>query len=508
MKRIIASILSFIMICTCLAACSEKSEEKTTADITADITTEETVFDGSAAAVSSEHYTITNAMLSYFFYSGYYSEMSQYGSMYQQYYGLDTSKSLREQEYAEGKTWYSYFLDNAKTNASDVLHLLEAAREEGKENREIDTSDIDAFISGLKSQAESDGASLDDYLIQYFGKGVTEDVIRSALEMYTRAYTYYEDVYKAMDYTDEECREYFEENKSEFMLCDYYSYTFSAQLPEDDGTSASTDADEVDTADPDVIAAYEDAKQKAQALASHSGSAEDFGSELKKLLIADYEAENPGEPITDEIIEELVEDRLTEGAKAIGEDNERVAWTSGDRKAGDTKVIDSGSGRYTVYCIVKPAYRQEYVTKNVRHILFDTDNYESSDEAKAACDAVYAELESGTDKSQEHFAEVAKEKSQDTGSKANGGLYENVVRGTMVAEFEDWLYDEARAVGDIGIVESSYGYHIMYFVGDGDIAWINTAKSSLRVNELQELEGQYAEKYKLTVSDNIPYFMD
>ena len=190
MKRIIASILSFIMICTCLAACSEKSEEKTTADITADITSEETVFDGSAAAVSSEHYTITNAMLSYFFYSGYYSEMSQYGSMYQQYYGLDTSKSLREQEYAEGKTWYSYFLDNAKTNASDVLHLLEAAREEGKENREINTSDIDAFISGIKSQAESDGASLDDYLIQYFGKGVTEDVIRSALEMYTRAYTY------------------------------------------------------------------------------------------------------------------------------------------------------------------------------------------------------------------------------------------------------------------------------------------------------------------------------
>ena len=32
--------------------------------------------------------------------------------------------------------------------------------------------------------------------------------------------------------------------------------------------------------------------------------------------------------------------------------------------------------------------------------------------------------------------------------------------------FEDWCYDSSRKTGDTGIVETTYGYHVMYFVGD------------------------------------------
>ena len=35
----------------------------------------------------------------------------------------------------------------------------------------------------------------------------------------------------------------------------------------------------------------------------------------------------------------------------------------------------------------------------------------------------------------------------------------------MVAEFNDWCYDESRQPGDHAIVETDYGYHIMYFSG-------------------------------------------
>ena len=48
----------------------------------------------------------------------------------------------------------------------------------------------------------------------------------------------------------------------------------------------------------------------------------------------------------------------------------------------------------------------------------------------------------------------------------NGGLYENIYPGQMVEPFEDWCYDAARATGDTGIVETTYGYHVMYFVGN------------------------------------------
>ena len=34
----------------------------------------------------------------------------------------------------------------------------------------------------------------------------------------------------------------------------------------------------------------------------------------------------------------------------------------------------------------------------------------------------------------------------------------------MVDAFDKWCFDEARQPGDHGIVKTSYGYHIMYFV--------------------------------------------
>ena len=36
----------------------------------------------------------------------------------------------------------------------------------------------------------------------------------------------------------------------------------------------------------------------------------------------------------------------------------------------------------------------------------------------------------------------------------------------MVTNFNDWIFDASRKPGDTGIVESDYGYHIIYFVGD------------------------------------------
>ena len=48
-------------------------------------------------------------------------------------------------------------------------------------------------------------------------------------------------------------------------------------------------------------------------------------------------------------------------------------------------------------------------------------------------------------------------------------FYYNVKEGQMVTEFNDWLFDSSRQVGDVEIVKTeSYGYHIMYFDGEGE----------------------------------------
>ena len=89
--------------------------------------------------------------------------------------------------------------------------------------------------------------------------------------------------------------------------------------------------------------------------------------------------------------------------------------------------------------------------------------------AKAAAEEILASWKSG-EATEESFAALANEKSAD-GDGTTGGLYENVYPGQMVVNFNDWCFDSARKPGDTGIVETEYGCHVMYFVGDSDMTY-------------------------------------
>ena len=113
-------------------------------------------------------------------------------------------------------------------------------------------------------------------------------------------------------------------------------------------------------------------------------------------------------------------------------------------------------------------------TVNVRHILItwedaDGDGTPTDEEKLAAQDAAESLLtEYQKNPTEDNFAALAAEHSTDPGSKSNGGLYEGVYPGQMVTNFNDWCFDKSRQSGDTGIVETNYGYHVMYFVSKGD----------------------------------------
>ena len=84
------------------------------------------------------------------------------------------------------------------------------------------------------------------------------------------------------------------------------------------------------------------------------------------------------------------------------------------------------------------------------------------------------------DKTEESFAALATEHTQDTGSKENGGLYGNITAtSSLVSPFLDWCMDKSREVGDTGIVKTEYGYHIMYY-SFGDEGWIVCCRNGVR----------------------------
>lgn len=129
---------------------------------------------------------------------------------------------------------------------------------------------------------------------------------------------------------------------------------------------------------------------------------------------------------------------------------------------------------------------KEYFQKNretlkkvtVSHILISTagaDGKPLSDSvvkaAKKKADKIYAQLKAGAD-----FVKMAKKYNEDPGSKDTNGQY-TFGKNEMSAEFDAWSFDPKRKPGDLGLVKTSYGYHVMLFE---KVASYTEAKSSAK----------------------------
>ena len=160
-------------------------------------------------------------------------------------------------------------------------------------------------------------------------------------------------------------------------------------------------------------------------------------------------------------------------------------------------------------------YAEQEITKDsgnyvdVRHILVmpetsgtDADgNAISTDDDWAAAEVEAQKLLDewlAGEKTEDSFAAMAAEHSEDGGSSANGGLYENVYVGQMVEPFETWCFDETRKTGDYGIVKTEYGYHIMYFVSSAEI-WYATAQSDMINAAVENVVPDAVAKYEQNV---------
>ncbi|MBE6932880.1 MAG: hypothetical protein E7464_05840 [Ruminococcaceae bacterium] len=149
------------------------------------------------------------------------------------------------------------------------------------------------------------------------------------------------------------------------------------------------------------------------------------------------------------------------------------------------------------YEVNASSYEQEGVYKinrnvvNVRHILIEPEKDIDTDEdlePDSSSERAWAAAEQAANDTYErwkqnpteaNFATVATDTTYDTQSAENGGLYEGIYPGQMnSSEFESWCFDETRQPGDHEIIRSEYGYHIMYFVSEGDyMYWYSVAEN-------------------------------
>lgn len=425
-----------------------------------------------------------------YYFALYYNNLQSTVSSYKQYgidldeanMNVDFDKKLSEQTRTEdGKTttWLEYVQEQVEDSIKDTYASYYKAVKENKgkdpEITDDQKKEIKEALKNYKESAHKYGYTVSGYIEAAMGHGVTKDVfVREATISYI-AENYDSDHKNDSDsktYTDKELNAYKKKNESKLQSVDIKMF----ECDSEDDAKAFKKALKADGSN-------------FAALASKYSS-DDFDKKANK---------NSQETTYNDMTRSTMEGLSV--AISTADDDKKypgLDWLySSDRKAGDVRQ-DSTSVVY----VVKPVYMSDAKTVNVRHILIAPESSKSSDDSSSSKSAkdctdkewaaaekkaksILAKYNSG-DKTSKSFAKLAKSNSSD-GNASDGGLYENIIPNQMVPTFNAWCFDSSRKAGDVGIVKTEYGYHIMYFEGKNDQAvWKYIAQQKLAADDTQK----------------------
>lgn len=475
------------------------------------------ILERAVTAVNIGDEKITAAQFNYY-YSAQYQQMAYYAQAYAQQglnMGFDTSVAPDEQESTQkdedgnALTWAEVFKDSATNYAQFVYAYYNEAAKAGYTLSEDETAEINETIESYREEAVSNNYSLNAYLRESFGSGFTEKTFRKQLEMETLAQNYYEDKTSELktNVADADIKAEYDANRKDYDYADvrYYSFAFTT-LTLNEGETEEALAERQKAAN---------AKVEADAKAVFDKLTDEASFTAAITALKNEGKENPTDTDYTTLSKLTTYSSLTASTcKEVGE------WAFDTaRVAGDKNIFTGEKAVYIVYS-VKPVYAMNSV--DVRHLLVQFDAEDTSKVTDAQKEAAYKEAKAlldewlAGDKTEESFAALVKDKTDDTASKETGGLYEGIrTSDNYVASFEEWSFDDSRKAGDYGIVETEYGYHIMYFVSDNtdDLDWKETIRTSIGAEDLETYEtellkegGEYSIKKHNTwinmVSDN------
>lgn len=425
-----------------------------------------------------------------YYFALYYNNLQSTVSSYKQYgidldeanMNVDFDKKLSEQTRTQdGKTttWLEYVQEQVEDSIKDTYASYYKAVKENKgkdpEITDDQKKEIKDALKNYKESAHKYGYTVSGYIEAAMGHGVTKDVfVREATISYI-AENYDSDHKNDSDsktYTDKEINAYKKKNKSKLQSVDIKMF----ECDSEDDAKAFKKALKADGSN-------------FAALASKYSS-DDFDKKANK---------NSQETTYNDMTRSTMEGLSV--AISTADDDKKypgLDWLySSDRKAGDVRQDST-----TVVYVVKPVYMSDAKTVNVRHILIAPESSKSSDDSSSSKSAkdctdkewaaaekkaksILAKYNSG-DKTSKSFAKLAKSNSSD-GNASDGGLYENIIPNQMVPTFNAWCFDSSRKAGDVGIVKTEYGYHIMYFEGKNDQAvWKYIAQQKLAADDTQK----------------------
>ena len=478
-----------------------------------------------------------------------YQTLYNYYGQYATYFlGFDVSKPLDEQiqDKETGATWADYFVDTAIEDATSVYALYDLAMAEGHQLTEDEQANLTSAAEYVELYATAYGYSnVSQYLKAMYGPGATEKSYNEYTAINAMASSYYTAHGEELrdSYTVEDFREYEKGKEKEYSSFNYLYYKINVsnyiegeKVEQEDGTKDYTAeqkaaALEKAMADRDILMSsditdFESFNKAIQALEINKPK-EETKTEKSTEATEGTEGTEPSEGTEDEETDKETDKesttKLPECTKA--EDvlyssllSDLKKWlTAEERKEGDLGCVElpvpaeedeDSETTGTTATTEKPETTGFYIVLfqsenlnemklvDIRHILIKPTGgtYNSStgqttytDAEKAAALKTANELltQWKQNPTKENFIELCKANSKDSNA-ADGGIYEDVYPGQMVTEFNDWCFAEGRQVGDTGVVETTYGAHVMYFEGFSELTYRDFLIRNAKLTEEME----------------------
>ena len=460
------------------------------------------------AATVGEH-QISNAELSYYYIDYVNNYANTYGS-YLSLFGIDPSVALDKQVIDEetGETWADNFISEAASSVQTIYALADAAEAEGFTLPQEQQDQVDIMSNNLDSYASIYGYSnTDAFLKAQYGNGASKEGYMEYYQRNLLASAYQTNHQENLTYTDDQIREADNADPvkySSYSFAQYHipvsKFLTGGTTDESGNTTYTAEEREAAIAAAKIaIAPLTDSEINTVDALNEAIAAMEInaGTEASSTVYTDQASTGINSYLTDWV---TAENREPGDVTCI-----EIPGTVKDENGEDLETI---TAFYVVLFTGKNDNEVELV--NVRHILvsFEGDAQEDGtyseevkEAARASAEEILDEWKSG-DATEDSFAALANEKSTDTGSNTNGGLYEDVYPGQMVTAFNDWCFDSARKSGDTGIVETTYGYHVLYYVGTTG----QTYRDYQIVNELisSDMEAwsqELLESYTVTMGD-------
>ncbi|MEA4823438.1 MAG: peptidylprolyl isomerase [Clostridiaceae bacterium] len=432
------------------------------------------------ATVGDENYSV--AEYNYYFYTAYLTTYNNFYNTYGDYtsYILDKEKPLNEQQYSEDLTWADYFKESALSNMRNVAMLCAEAEKAGFSFNEEQQTELKNMIDAAGTTASYYGYSTAAYLSSAYGSGMTEKIFERCVTMSYTAEIYAQSIIDTMTYTKDQLQARYDADPNNYDTISFHMFLVPSVVAEG-GTEE------------EAMAA---AKVNADEMAANVKTTAEFAEYVRKLCseddLANYEDDNA-----------TIQHYIKYSAVSSYEFGDWLFDTA--RAAGDTYVAAASGG----YQVVMFLDREDthYNLVNVRHILIAPETDETTgaatDETWAAAEQkaeqLLADWKAG-EATEDSFATLANENTADTGSNSTGGLYENVYKGQTVSAFNDWCFDESRVAGDTGIVKTTYGYHVMYYIGEGGDYWTSVLTSELQSEDYSAWQEEKLAQYPITTN--------